>query len=158
MAVSALGFALVALAVWAYETHADGLRDDGFKQGASSVQTQWDADRLQRAEQDATQTAALAVITKARQDAATKAANEAKDRERALRAAAAAALAESERLSGELEATRTALATAPVEAVRLYAATATAVLNECQRAYLGMAQEADGHASDSLMYQQAWPQ
>jgi len=43
------------------------------------------------------------------------------------------------------------------DALTQYTTTLSAVLSECQRAYTGMAKEADGHASDSLMYQQAWP-
>lgn len=153
-----LGFGLLAVGAWAYEKHTSAIRAEAFEQGERKVRAEWgEADR-ERLAQEAIDTAVATAIAHERHLAAQKAANEAKERERGLRAAADAARAESERLSGELEATRTALATAPLEAVRLYAATATAVLDDCQRAYRGMAQEADGHASDSLMYQAAWPQ
>ena len=72
-------------------------------------------------------------------------------------ALAAAARAESDRLRDQLANTNARLATAPVDAVRRYATTASAVLDECQREYQGMAEKADGHAADTLKLQQAWP-
>lgn len=154
----ALCFGLLALGAWAYEKHTSAIRAQGFEQGAAHVQGKWDAAEKDRLAQEAITTAVNQAIATERHLAAQRATNEAIERERGLRAAAAVARAESERLSGELEATRIALATAPIEAVRLYAATATAVFDDCQRAYQGMAREADGHASDSLMYQRAWPE
>ena len=64
---------------------------------------------------------------------------------------------ERDRLRVDLRTTRGRLATAPVEAVRQYAATATDVFEQCAQRYSGVAQEADGHASDSLKLQEAWP-
>lgn len=153
-----LGFGLLAAGAWAYERHTSAIRAEAFEHGQEKVRAQWAEADKQRLQDEAIAQAVQSAIANERHLAAQKAANEAKERERGLVAAAAAARAESERLSGELTQARSALATAPLEAVRLYAATATAVLDDCQRAYRGMAQAADGHASDSLMYQAAWPQ
>ncbi len=49
-----------------------------------------------------------------------------------------------------------ALADAP-GACSQYASTISAVLDECQAAYREVAGQADGHAADALMLQQAWP-
>jgi len=66
-------------------------------------------------------------------------------------------LAERDGLRSTLSATRAKLATAPIEAVRRYAATATDVFEQCTARYSEVAQAADGHASDSLKLQEAWP-
>lgn len=49
------------------------------------------------------------------------------------------------------------LSTASSDAVRQYATTANTVFGECSAAIERLAGEAAGHATDSLMYQQAWP-
>lgn len=43
------------------------------------------------------------------------------------------------------------------DAGRADGATLAALLDQCQAAYRELAAEADGHAADSLMLQQAWP-
>lgn len=65
--------------------------------------------------------------------------------------------AERDGLRNDLGATRAKLSTAPVEAVRLYAATATDVFEQCTARYSAVAQAADGHASDALKLLEAWP-
>lgn len=66
-------------------------------------------------------------------------------------------LAERDRLRGSLDAARANLRTAPLEAVREYARTATDVFEQCSRRYSEVAQAADGHSADSLKLQEAWP-
>lgn len=78
-------------------------------------------------------------------------------REQTLKADAAAARAERDGLRDDLASINSRLATASVDAVRKYAAAANDVFEQCSRAYQGMAETADGHAADSLMYQQGWP-
>lgn len=72
-------------------------------------------------------------------------------------ALAAAARAESDQLRQQLSDVNARLAIAPVDAVRRYATTANAVLDECQRSYQDVASKADGHAADVLKLQQSWP-
>ena len=60
-------------------------------------------------------------------------------------------------LRNDLANQRSNLSTASVDAVRKYATTANAVFGECSTENERLAGEAAGHASDSLMYQKAWP-
>lgn len=60
-------------------------------------------------------------------------------------------------LRDELTDQRRKLSTASIDAVRQYAATASSVFGECSAEVERLAGEASGHASDSLMYQRAWP-
>ena len=60
-------------------------------------------------------------------------------------------------LRDDLARTRADLPTASAEAVRAYAATATVVLERCTRRYIDVAQAADSHAADALMFDRAWP-
>jgi len=82
---------------------------------------------------------------------------EANKRAQASKAAADKLAAVNRGLRDELTDQRGKLSTASVDAVRQYAATANAVFGECSAAYERLAGEASGHASDSLMYRQAWP-
>lgn len=79
--------------------------------------------------------------------------------ERAQQNTRAADLArdESDGLRNQLAAADAAMSTAADDAVRKYAATANAVLAACTARYIDVARDAAGHASDSLMYQEAWP-
>jgi hypothetical protein len=60
-------------------------------------------------------------------------------------------------LRDELTAQRGKLSTASIDAVRQYAAAANLVFGECSAEVERLAKDADGHSSDSLMLQQAWP-
>lgn len=153
----AICFGLLAGGAWAYQHHKGQLIEEGRLIGAAQVQKKWDDADKERAAEEKTQAAIDLALERERQTVATKAANEAKEREQGLRALAFAARTDSQRLSDQLTQANARIATASIDAVRLYAATANAVFDDCQRAYQGMAEEAAGHASDSLMYQRAWP-
>lgn len=60
-------------------------------------------------------------------------------------------------LRNDLTDQRSKLSTASSAAVRQYAATANVVFGECSAEVERLAKVADGHSSDSLMLQQAWP-
>lgn len=49
------------------------------------------------------------------------------------------------------------IAAASADALRQYATTANSVLAECTRAYLGVAEKAQGHANDVGTLTEAWP-
>lgn len=89
--------------------------------------------------------------------AITGAVNESRKREAAARAVAAGARGELDGLRGDLATYRSRLSTATDGACREHASTAAALFEQCARAYQGMAEAADGHASDALMLQEAWP-
>lgn len=83
--------------------------------------------------------------------------NEAAKREQLARRTAAAVRAERDGLRGDLYAIRRELPTATTDAARQRAATLAELFAECSGAVEGMAAKAQGHASDSLTFQQAWP-
>ena len=123
---------------------------------------QGDAAGYDRAKAEYTQ-AALKAETKARADTA-RMQKEKDDAESkaagrlVLQARAAAQLrAERDGLRDDLTATRLRLRDAPVEAVRQYATAATDVFEQCAARYSDVAGAADGHSSDTLKLQQAWP-
>ncbi|MGV1045458.1 hypothetical protein [Limnohabitans sp.] len=59
--------------------------------------------------------------------------------------------------SASLARERDRTAASTPDASREYAATVSAILDQCQAAYRELAAAADSHAADSLMLQQAWP-
>ena len=83
--------------------------------------------------------------------------NEARTREMDLTAAADRARAELVGLRDELATLNDRLSRASAASLRRYAATANNVLRECTNRLTELAREADRHASDSLMFQRAWP-
>lgn len=60
-------------------------------------------------------------------------------------------------LRDELADTKRKLSSASLDAVRQYAATLSDVFEQCVSRYTGVAEKAGGHASDTLMLEQAWP-
>jgi hypothetical protein len=125
--------------------------------GKSAIQAEWDAEKLaqlklaQEAERENRN------IESARARHVTDAQNAATVRGQALQADAGRARAQSDSLRGELAATRLQLPGLTREAVNRYADAASVVFDECQRSYQDLAGKTDGHASDALMLDQAWP-
>ena len=60
-------------------------------------------------------------------------------------------------LRDDLASQRRDLSGASLDACRQYAATLNTVFGECSAAVEGLAGQAQGHAADALMYQDAWP-
>jgi hypothetical protein len=75
----------------------------------------------------------------------------------ALRVDAARSAAQSDSLRHTIATLTAALPSRSPAAVNQYAATEGQLLGECSTAYTDLAATADGHASDALMLQQAWP-
>lgn len=153
--VAALG---LVLAVWSgvrwFENRAE---ERGFERGAHSMKAQWDETIvLQRKADDKAREA-----EQAKERARTKRQEEARNaqvqREQGLRAHAAALRAERDGLRDDLADAQHQLRTASCGSVRERAATLHTVFGACTAALEGMAAAAAGHASDSLMFQQAWP-
>lgn len=138
-----------AAAVYEHET--------GITKGRAIVQAQWDAAKLVQAEAAQKAEAANRATESRLKTQVIEAQNENQNRIKKLQLAATAARTESDGLRDDLAAVRSQLPSLAADAVRQYAATATDVLNDCQRNYQELAAKADGHASDALMYQQAWP-
>jgi hypothetical protein len=72
-------------------------------------------------------------------------------------AAAAAARAERDGLRNQINAATSALPTATCSSARDYAATATAVFEQCAAALEELATKADGHATDARTLTNSWP-
>lgn len=125
--------------------------------GRKEVRAEWDADNARKVIELAEFNAEVRRMEQRRQSIATEAANAAQLQTQLARKDAAAARLAGDSLRDDLAAARAQLATAPSDAVRKYAATASAVLESCTRRYLEVAEAAQGHAVDSLMYQRAWP-
>jgi hypothetical protein len=107
----------------------------------------------QRAAENAKHAETTARLQKEKDDALI----EANKRAMAAKAAADKLAAVNRGLRNDLADQRSNLSTASLAAVRQYAATANAVFGECSAEVERLAGEAAGHASDSLMYQTAWP-
>lgn len=92
------------------------------------------------------------------QDTTDKAEQGARKREFDLVRLVGAVRSERDRLRDQLSATSLQLPQATDEAVRQYAAALTPVFGQCTERLEAVAREADGHASDSMKLQEAWPQ
>lgn len=122
----------------------------GFERGREETIVQWNAanatalrersaerDRLQKQKDDAT--------------------NEANKREQTLRADVARVSAERNGLRDDLTASRAAIAGASVQTLRARVAALTDVFEQCTERYSDVAEKADRHAADALMFDKAWP-
>ena len=118
--------------------------------GRAEVTAQWNAAAL-KAEQ------AARVKEQAMQSQLQKATDEHQQRETALVQDVATTRATADSLRNQLAASRRDLSSATADAARQYATALSDVFAECTDRLTELAKAADGHASDSLMYQQAWP-
>lgn len=147
--------ALIALAVALVLAYTHTV---AYRSGSGSVQAEWDADKSKQA------IAALEASEQARareqqiQNQVMEAINAAQKRTQQAKALATAATRSVHSLREQIADADRRLSTASIDAVRQYSATAGALLEDCTRAYRDMAGEAGGHASDSLMLQESWPE
>lgn len=118
--------------------------------GYEKARAEATADAL-TAEQDARRT------EQSLQDKLTKAQNDAITRTKKIQDDAGRARAESDSLRNTLTAANVRLTLAARPALVEYGNTAGDLFAECSRAYQGMAEKADGHASDALMLTEGWP-
>lgn len=120
-----------------------------YRKGKQDVRNEWEA-AVAVANEDARK------LEQQRQRRADEAGKIAAGRNIALRRDAASARASVDGLRHDLDAVRDYAAKSSDAAAKSIAAL-TDVFQQCTRAYSGLAEEADRHASDSLNYQQAWP-
>lgn len=151
---------LMSPKVWAALVVAAILAFAGFflyRAGAASVRVQWDAEKLQQQQVAAAQETENRRLESKRQTNVIEAQNASTKRIQGLQVAAAGVRAESDGLRRDLDANTANLSRATPDACRKYAAAVNAVLGDLEKAGGGVAEKADGHASDSLTLQQAWP-
>lgn len=120
-----------------------------YRSGKSHVRTEWDLAK-------ATANTEARRMEQSRQSRADEAARSAVSRQAGLSADAARARAAADGLRDELDATRL-YAAQSLDAATKSVAALSDVFQQCSRRYSELAEIADRHASDSLMYQQAWP-
>lgn len=128
-----------------------------YRAGAASVRTQWDAAIIQQQALAAAQEADNRKLEAKRQTNVIEAQNAQTKRTQGLQVAAAGARAESDGLRGDIAAIRASLPSTPGDASSNAASTAAGLLAECGAAYQELAGASDGHYSDTLTLQQAWP-
>lgn len=143
LAVFLLGASLAATGTWKVQSWRYGEQIASMKQEASEATT-----KAVKAAMDKTLT-----DQKRKDDALI----EANKRAQYNAVAATRARGAADSLRDELAEARVDLSSATIDAARNYAAAISDVFGQCVDEYRGLAEKASGHASDSLMYQKAWP-
>jgi len=135
--------ALFAFGVHSYNAHQQGI-------GEARVQARWDADNLRAAEAERK---LAEQYQKEKDDAIAQATKNVQS----ANAAAASAAASGRVLQSTIQTILARSSGDNVEANRKYTAALAAVFADCRDKYQELGREAQGHADDSLMYQNAWP-
>jgi hypothetical protein len=125
--------------------------------GRDEIRAEWNGEKAKQVLALAAANDAARAREQALQTKATEAINAASERAKKSQVAAAAVRSVNDSLRDDLNAARSDLSRASDAAVRKYAATAGAVFGECTAEVERLAGAAQGHATDSLMFQQAWP-
>lgn len=149
--------ALVVATLFGIHLLDESRQDIGFQRARSE-----DLLKESREAEDASNAALAADVTarlkeRALQETTDKAVNEATIRETKQRVAADSLRRERDGLLGDLATSRSAISSASDTSVRARVTALTEVFGECTAEVEFLAGEADRHASDSLMYQEAWP-
>lgn len=128
-----------------------------WRNGSAHTQARWDAAKVVQQRALLAAQSAAAAKTLALQQEKDEAVNAAAQREKKLRSDLAAARATGNGLRDDLAAARSDLSRASVTSLRAYTATLGAVFSECTAEVERLAAAAQGHASDALTLEQAWP-
>lgn len=143
IAAALIGAAIATTGAWQVQSWRYGEQIASMKQAASEATTKAVKDAM-----------AKTLTDQKRKDDALIESNK-----RAQKNAVAAANASTavNGLRNELATARSDLSKATVEAVRNYAATCSSILGTMAESGAGIAAKADGHSSDSVMLEAAWP-
>ncbi|MGJ7508671.1 hypothetical protein [Variovorax sp. GT1P44] len=128
-----------------------------YRSGRAAVRNQWDAQRLVDAEAARKAIEANRAKEQKLQADLSKAQDEATKREKTLRAAAAGARSERDRLRDAIFAATSGLPGDTSGTVLARAATLGRLLDQCSTEYSAVAERASGHASDAMMLHDGWP-
>lgn len=128
-----------------------------YRAGAAGVRVKWDAAIIAQQAQAAAQEADNRKLENKRQTNVIEAQNAQTKRTQTLQVAAAGARAESVSLRNDIAAIRAKLPSTPGDASSNAISTAANLLSDCASAYQELAGRADGHYSDTLTLEQAWP-
>ncbi len=155
---AAIAAAVVAGIILAYTAWRDSLIAQGDAQGAARVQAQWDQDKIERAAETIKAVAQARAQEQAHTRKVQESLNAANTRAQKAQAAADIARRAADSLRDDLSTARADLPGASPGSVREYTATLQTVLGECTREVERLATAAQGHASDALTLQEAWPE
>ena len=128
----------------------------GYSVGKKHVQAAWDAEKVVQLAAAAQAEVKNRRIQSENDLKVINAQNAQTQRITALQADAVKSRAVVGGLRDTIRAANAQLSNRTADAVRKYATTASELLAECSTAYSDLATKTDGHASDSLMLQQAW--
>ena len=130
----------------------------GYRVGSHRVQALWDAEKVQQLQAGAIAEVENRRIETKRQTGVINAQNAQVTRNAALENDAANANSVVASLRDTIDAGVAKLPGESAAAASQYAATAAKLFLACSEALTDVSRHADGHASDSLMLQEAWPQ
>ena len=128
-----------------------------YRTGKAVIRASWDAERSEQAIALAKANEQARAKERAQQAKVTEAIDAANTRAKKSQAAAAAARRVADSLRDDLDTARTNLPGASCTSTRDYTATLKGIFGECTREVERLAAAAQGHASDALTLQQAWP-
>ena len=129
-----------------------------YRVGKATVRAEFDSYKLTQAEQARQSEQASRAKEQALQATLTKAQDDATKREKTLRASAAGARSERDRLRDAISAATGDLVPSDTPITILARATTLGgLLNQCSERYQFVAEQADRHASDARTLSEAWP-
>ena len=129
----------------------------GYRVGSKHVQAEWDAEKVVQLHAAAVAEVENRRIETKRQTGVIDAQNAQVKRTAVLQADAASSRAAVDSLRDTIRTATASLSSRSAASASEYSAALGAVLAECGTAFADVAAKADGHASDSLMLQEAWP-
>jgi biopolymer transport protein ExbB/TolQ len=128
-----------------------------YRAGKAAVRTEWDAEKIAQLERNRESERENRNIESARSRNVADAQAKALQRVAAAKDDALAARSTADGLRDDLAAAQRDLSRSSIASCRQHASTLNTVFAECTRSVEGLAGAAQGHASDSLMLQDAWP-
>lgn len=145
-----LALIVLTAAVAGFKAWEKRLYDQGFAAGTEAVTAKWNEANTKALREREAERARL-------QAQVDEALTERTKHEKQLRADAALVRAVRNGLRDELAASRAAITNASIETLRARIAALTDVFEQCTERYSDVAEKADRHAADALMFDRAWP-
>lgn len=128
-----------------------------YRTGRALVRADWDAEKVVQLNAQKESDRENRNTESKRQTGVINAQNARVKRDMVLQTDAASSRAVVDGLRDDIRAATADLPSRAAGAVSQYAAASGQLLAECSATYSGVARQADGHASDALMLEQAWP-
>ena len=128
-----------------------------YKSGRAAVRAQWDAEKALQLKQTIELQSQYRQKEQEHAQRLSDAQQAARKRENLLQSQLATLRIASDSLRDDLGTYRSQLPGASCDAVRKHATALNTVFGECSRAIEGLAGKAQGHASDALTFERAWP-